>query len=51
VSGTRVLDAGGADVTPERDNLLNLQMKAVNVQDHGWRISDFVRNDSVHACG
>ena len=51
VSGTRVLDAGGADVTPERDDLLNLQMKAVKVQDQGWRISDFVRNDSVHVCG
>ncbi|MFS4506624.1 hypothetical protein ACMA46_10360 [Clavibacter sp. Sh2141] len=51
VSGTRVLDASGADITPERDNLVSLQMKAVKIEDGSWRISDFVRNDRVHACG
>jgi hypothetical protein len=50
VSGTRILDAGGADITPQRDNLLSLQLKAVKVEGEGWRISDFVRNDGVHAC-
>jgi hypothetical protein len=51
VSGTRVLDASGADITPERDELVSLQMKAVKIEDGSWRISDFVRNDEVHACG
>jgi hypothetical protein len=51
VSGTRVLDASGADITPERDELVSLQMKAVKIEDGSWRISDFVRNDGVRACG
>ncbi|MBP2457971.1 hypothetical protein ABID70_000537 [Clavibacter michiganensis] len=50
VSGTRVLDAQGADITPQRENLLSLQMKAMKIEGDGWRISDFVRNDGVHAC-
>lgn len=50
VSGTRVLGASGEDVTPARDDRLSLQMKAIRLPDGTWRISDFVRNDDVHAC-
>jgi hypothetical protein len=50
VSGTRLLDAGGQDVTPLRDEAVSLQMKAVRTADSTWRISDFVRNDGVRAC-
>lgn len=51
VSGTRIIDATGRDVTPERESLLSLQVKAIKSEDALWRISDIVRNDSVHACG
>ncbi|MFT2694093.1 hypothetical protein [Clavibacter zhangzhiyongii] len=51
VSGTRIFDSGGADVTPQRDPRLSLQVKAVKAQDALWRISDIVRNEDVHACG
>ncbi|MFT2751787.1 hypothetical protein [Clavibacter sp. Sh2088] len=51
VSGTRTLDANGKDVTPERDNALALQMKAVKTADGSWRISDSLRNEDTHACG
>jgi hypothetical protein len=50
VTGTRVLDATGHDVTPLRDPMQSMQMKAVQVDDGGWRISDVLRNDEVHAC-
>ncbi|WP_244961564.1 hypothetical protein [Clavibacter zhangzhiyongii] len=51
VSGTRISDSGGADITPQRDPRLSLQVKAVKAQDALWRISDIVRNEDVHACG
>ncbi|OQJ61327.1 hypothetical protein DZF92_07020 [Clavibacter michiganensis subsp. insidiosus] len=51
VSGTRIRDANGADVTPERDPRLSLQAKAVKAADGTWRLSDIVRNEDVHACG
>ncbi|WP_328706954.1 hypothetical protein [Clavibacter zhangzhiyongii] len=51
VSGTRVLDASGQDATPARDDRLSLQMKAIRISGDSWRISDFVRNEDVHACG
>ena len=51
VSGTRIRDAQGADVTPERDPRLSLQAKAVKGGDGNWRLSDIVRNEDVHACG
>ncbi|QIS39543.1 hypothetical protein [Clavibacter capsici] len=50
VSGIRVLDATGKDVTPTRDTRLSLQMKATKAADGSWRISDSLRNESVHAC-
>jgi hypothetical protein len=50
VSGTRLLDAEGRDVTPQRDSPISLQMKAVRTSNSAWRISDFVRNDGVRAC-
>jgi hypothetical protein len=50
VSGTRVLDASGNDVTPARDDRLSMQVKAIRLPDGTWRISDFVRNEDVHAC-
>ncbi|OUE21316.1 hypothetical protein BFL34_00668 [Clavibacter michiganensis] len=50
VSGTRILDATGADVTPKRSSLVSLQLKAVD-DEGSWRISDLVQNDEVHACG
>jgi hypothetical protein len=50
ISGTRTLDADGKDVTPERDDALALQMKAVRTADGSWRISDSVRNEDTHAC-
>jgi hypothetical protein len=50
VSGTRVLDSSGHDVTPTRDDRLSLQIKAIRLSDGTWRISDFVRNEDVHAC-
>ncbi|MBM7388721.1 hypothetical protein JOE37_001715 [Clavibacter michiganensis] len=50
VSGTRTLDADGHDITPSRDNVLSLQMKAVKLTDGSWRISDSVRNEDTHAC-
>jgi uncharacterized protein YceK len=49
VSGTRILDAAGADVTPTRSSLVSLQLKAVD-DEGSWRISDLVQNDEVHAC-
>jgi hypothetical protein len=50
VSGIRILDASGKDVTPSRDTRLSLQMKAIQAADGTWRISDSLRNESVHAC-
>jgi len=49
-SGTRLLDAAGKDVTPQRDTRLSLQVKAIKSEDAVWRISDIVRNEGVHAC-
>ncbi|WP_233549221.1 hypothetical protein [Clavibacter lycopersici] len=52
VSGTRIVDASGQDVTPSRSSLVSLQLKAVDDGDDGsWRISDLVPNDEVRACG
>jgi FlaG/FlaF family flagellin (archaellin) len=51
VSGMRLIDSNGADVTPEREVRQSLQVKAVKSGDALWRISDIVRNESVHACG
>ncbi|MBF4625181.1 hypothetical protein ITJ40_13130 [Clavibacter sp. VKM Ac-2872] len=51
VSGTRIRDAHGVDVTPQRDPRLSLQAKAVRAADGVWRLSDIVRNEDVHACG
>ncbi|MBM7387939.1 FlaG/FlaF family flagellin (archaellin) [Clavibacter michiganensis] len=51
VSGIRILDASGNDVTPQRDARLSLQMKAMRSTDGTWRISDSLRNEAVHACG
>jgi hypothetical protein len=51
VSGTRVIDASGADVTGERAATVSLQLKAVRADDGNWRISDIANNDEVHACG
>jgi hypothetical protein len=51
ISGTRVLDADGRDVTPQRNPAVSLQLKAVENDGEGsWRISDLVPNDKVHAC-
>jgi hypothetical protein len=50
VSGMRLIDSNGADVTPERELRQSLQVKAVKSGDAMWRISDFVRNEGVHAC-
>ena len=51
VSGTRIFDKSGADITPQRDLRLSLQAKSIKAQDAMWRISDIVRNEDVHACG
>jgi hypothetical protein len=52
ISGTRVLDVDGRDVTPQRNPAVSLQLKAVETDGEGsWRISDLVPNDKVHACG
>jgi hypothetical protein len=51
VSGTRILDKDGKDVTPARDARLSLQAKSIKGQDGAWRISDIVRNEDVRACG
>jgi hypothetical protein len=51
VSGTRVLDGGGRDVTATRSPVVSLQLKGVADEDGSWRISDLVPNDEVHACG
>jgi hypothetical protein len=51
VSGTRIRDAQGMDVTPQRDPRLSLQVKSIKGGDGAWRISDIVRNEDVHACG
>ncbi|MBP2458746.1 hypothetical protein ABID70_001306 [Clavibacter michiganensis] len=51
VSGTRILDSNGTDVTPDRAVRQSLQVKAVKSDDALWRISDIVRNEDVHACG
>ncbi|MCJ1710715.1 hypothetical protein [Clavibacter phaseoli] len=51
VSGTRVLDAGGRDVTTTRNPVVSLQLKGVAGDDGSWRISDLVPNDEVKACG
>lgn len=51
VSGMRLFDSTGADVTPVRDPRLSLQVKAVKSEDALWRVSDIVRNEDVHACG
>jgi hypothetical protein len=50
LSGTRVMDGSGRDVTPARDAELPLQMKAVRGADGTWKISDSVRNEDTHAC-
>ncbi|WP_435081419.1 hypothetical protein [Clavibacter michiganensis] len=50
VSGTRVLDASGRDVTTTRSPVVSLQLKGVIGDDGSWRISDLVPNDEVHAC-
>jgi hypothetical protein len=50
VSGTRIRDSAGTDVTPSRDPRLSLQVKAIRSDDGMWRISDIVRNEDVHAC-
>ncbi|RII94753.1 hypothetical protein DZF95_03385 [Clavibacter michiganensis] len=50
VSGIRILDASGNDVTPQRDARLSLQMKAKRSTDGTWKISDSLRNEAVHAC-
>jgi len=50
-SGTRLVDANGTDITPQRDARLSLQVKALVSDDGIWRISDIVRNEDVHACG
>ena len=50
VGGTRFVDSGGVDVTPQREALVSLQIKAVRIEGGDWRISDFVRNDEVRAC-
>jgi hypothetical protein len=51
ISGTRVLDSDGKDVTPQRSPAVSLQLKAVESDGGGsWRISDLVPNDKVHAC-
>ncbi|RIJ51003.1 hypothetical protein DZG00_10545 [Clavibacter lycopersici] len=51
ISGTRIIDSNGADVTPDRAVRQSLQVKAVKSDDALWRISDIVRNEDVHACG
>ncbi|WP_316309394.1 hypothetical protein [Clavibacter michiganensis] len=51
ISGTRIIDSNGADVTPDRAARQSLQVKAVRSDDALWRISDMVRNEDVHACG
>jgi hypothetical protein len=51
ISGTRLIDSNGADVTPDRAVRQSLQVKAVKSDDALWRISDIVRNEDVHACG
>jgi hypothetical protein len=51
VSGTRIIDSSGADVTPQRITRQSLQVKATKSQDALWRISDIVRNDGTRACG
>nr|WP_228494639.1 hypothetical protein [Clavibacter sp. VKM Ac-2873] len=51
VSGIRILDHAGSDVTPSRDARLSLQMKAKKSADGSWRISDSLRNEAVRACG
>jgi hypothetical protein len=50
VTGTRIDDADGKDVTPDRDPLLSMQMKAIETNEGAWRISDALRNDEVRAC-
>jgi hypothetical protein len=50
-SGIRIVNSNGEDVTPQRDPRLSLQVKAIKSEDDLWRVSDMVRNDSVHACG
>jgi hypothetical protein len=51
VSGVRIVDESGHDVTPQRDARLSVQMKAKRSEDGTWRISDSLRNEEVHACG
>ncbi|WP_258071849.1 hypothetical protein [Clavibacter michiganensis] len=51
VSGTRIIDADGRDVTPSRSSTVSLQLKAVRGDDGAWAISDMVPNDAVLACG
>ncbi|RIJ58103.1 hypothetical protein DZF99_01035 [Clavibacter phaseoli] len=50
VTGSRIHDSSGIDITPDRDPLVSMQLKAVTVDDGSWRISDAVRNDEVKAC-
>ncbi|WP_445337141.1 hypothetical protein [Clavibacter sp. CFBP 8614] len=50
VSGTRILDKDGKDITPSRDSRLSLQAKSIRAEDRTWRISNIVRNEDVHAC-
>ena len=51
LTGTRLLDREGSDITPDTDQRLSLQAKAVVSAGNSWRISDVVRNEDVHACG
>ncbi|OUE24710.1 hypothetical protein [Clavibacter michiganensis] len=51
VTGSRVRDSNGNDITPARDPFISMQLKAITIDEGAWRISDAVRNDEVKACG
>jgi hypothetical protein len=51
VTGSRIKDSSGNDITPDRQPSVSMQLKAVTVDDGTWRISDVLRNDAVNACG
>jgi hypothetical protein len=48
VSGTRIIDATGADVTPTRNSLVSLQLKAVD-ENGSWLISDLAIEDRARS--